>query len=346
MHVIRIASDLHPAPKGSKERIQKALFSLRGAHPCAKGPICNIVATPKSGPFTFADVTDFARQMEELNHRWHEKYLVVDGKAAVLGGMNMADEYLRGGSGALIDVLGEKRPAWRDTDVLVTGPAAARAHASFAREWKAISNEDVPVAKAPPATGSATLQILQHRPRDAGDHYVANVMIESLKALEKGQRAVIANAYFLPTGGLRAYKTALMEAARRGVDVRVVTNSADTSDLPDINHVAVFPYRELLAAGVRVFERSGSRTMHTKAAAFGGAIGMVGSWNADNRSESLNSEALAVVHDPAFASELEAVLLKDMAEDVAREVKLETVSSLPAKTEIDAYLRSIMSDLM
>ena len=54
-----------------------------------------------------------------------------------------------------------------------------------------------------------------------------------------GEKAYIANAYFLTTAGLESYMQALMDAAQRGVDVRVVTNSAGTTDLPQINQAAM-----------------------------------------------------------------------------------------------------------
>jgi phosphatidylserine/phosphatidylglycerophosphate/cardiolipin synthase-like enzyme len=72
--------------------------------------------------------------------------------------------------------------------------------------------------------------------------------------------------------------------------------------MPQMNQAAIPVYREMLASGVRIFERTGDRTMHQKVAMFGGNTVAVGSWNADNRSASLNSEALAVAYSDKMAS--------------------------------------------
>ena len=119
-----------------------------------------------------------------------------------------------------------------------------------------------------------------------------------------------------------------------------------TTDAPQINQAAVFPYRELLKAGVRIFERKGERTMHSKTAVFGSHISAIGSWNADNRSASLNSECVAVTYSPDFASQVEKMILDDMSEEQAYEVKLEAIESLPLEQEIENSTISILSDLM
>ncbi|MBL8742432.1 MAG: phosphatidylserine/phosphatidylglycerophosphate/cardiolipin synthase family protein, partial [Myxococcales bacterium] len=187
------------------------------------------------------------KRSQVLNHRWHEKYLIADGRAVVMGGMNIADEYMLGGTDTLVETLGEQRAAWRDMDVLIEGPAAADAFASFADNWAELDRLErvrrgagepeprIVTEPAPPFEGGVEVQVIQHRPLEDGDHSIGNFMIEQLKALGRGDRALIANAYFLPTGALTAYKLALMDAAERGVDVRVVTNAGATSDLPNIN---------------------------------------------------------------------------------------------------------------
>jgi phosphatidylserine/phosphatidylglycerophosphate/cardiolipin synthase-like enzyme len=74
--------------------------------------------------------------MAEMNHRWHEKYLVVDRSKAIVGGMNTADEYLKGGSGRIVRTLGAERVAWRDTDMFVEGPVAENVFSCFADNFR------------------------------------------------------------------------------------------------------------------------------------------------------------------------------------------------------------------
>jgi len=255
-----------------------------------------------------------------LNRRWHEKHLIVDGQRAILGGMNVADEYLFGGDPAHpepIVVMGVARPAWRDTDVLIEGPAAADAYQAFARNWLTLTGETLPPPNPPavPADGDAYVQIVQHRPGEDGDHHTAAVLIEALATLKAGQRALISNAYFLPTAALTHYRQALVRAARRGVDVRVLTNSRESTDEAAICDAAVYPCRELVAAGVKLFERTSTRTMHQKVAVLGGNTCLIGSWNSDNRSETFNSEVMAVICSEALARQMEAQFEADCRVD-------------------------------
>jgi phosphatidylserine/phosphatidylglycerophosphate/cardiolipin synthase-like enzyme len=297
------------------------------------------------------DTLFIAKLIAEMNHRWHEKYLIVDGEKAVLGGMNISDEYMLGGTGRMASNLGIARPAWRDTDVYVEGSGAKEAYDLFARNWKDVRAEDLPEAPVPQEFtasegGGTTVQVLQHRPRLDGDHNITNFMVENLKALKPGEAALIDNAYFLPTGALTVYKKALMDAAQRGVDVRIVTNGVSTTDGPQINQAAIFPYRELLQAGVRIFERTGDRCMHTKAAVFGKSTATVGSWNADNRSASLNSENTLVVYDEGFTSEVRVMILEDMAPEVAVELHYEDIAELPFDEETRNATVSLLSDFL
>lgn len=353
--LVRMSNDRHDTDPAQRARIKPVIERLLTGdeHSDAWAQLATITA---DNVLSASELFTLLKLSRGLNHRWHEKYLVADGRAVVMGGMNVADEYLLGGTEANITVLKLTRPAWRDMDVLIEGPAAADAFASFARNWQELARrtgtKEPAISCGPPAAavGDVEVQILQHRPLEDGDHAIGNFMIEQLKALNAGDRAWIANAYFLPTGALTAYKHALIDAARSGVDVRVVTNSASTSDLPNINKVAVFPYRELLEAGVRVFERDGEstqfRTMHTKAAVFGRQTVALGSWNADNRSESLNSEALAVIYDAALADTYAAAIRADMAPGQAVELKLPAAGASPVARELDAYLQSVLSNLM
>src|SRR4029079_1317648 len=117
--------------------------------------------------------------------------------------------YLMGGSGKKVDVMGKEKTAWRDTDMGIEGPAAAEAYKSFSKNWKTVTGQEMP----PPPSGDALkvdsskgggteLQILQHRPRQDGDHNIENFMVENIKALKPGEKCYIGNAYFLPVGAL------------------------------------------------------------------------------------------------------------------------------------------------
>jgi phosphatidylserine/phosphatidylglycerophosphate/cardiolipin synthase-like enzyme len=86
--------------------------------------------------------------------------------------------------------------------------------------------------------------------------------------------------------------------------------------------------------------------MHTKAAVFGNNTATVGSWNADNRSASLNSENTLVVYDESFAREVKAMILKDMAPEVARELRYDEIAALPFEEEVINSAVSLLSDFL
>ena len=196
------------------------------------------------------------------------------------------------------------------------------------------------------AQGDYRVQMVHSRPRIDADSNILDLMVECLGSLSPGEKAYIENAYFIPTGRAKDFEDALVNAAKRGVDVRVLVNSEKSIDGPQVYEASVFSQRRLLENGVRVFERNTERTMHSKVAVFGSKVGCVGSWNADNRSSSLNSESAAFVHSRRFAKRVESMICDDMKEGLAREVRLEDINYLPIKTEIRNATSAMLSDLL
>lgn len=346
MEMISVASGKTTVKAALRERVEAVLNSFSSTESSDN----DLLRLPSGRIVNLTQAALMTKLIAEMNHRWHEKYLIADGQKAILGGLNIADEYMFGGTGRHIETMGAAREAWRDTDVYLEGPAAKDSFDGFASNWKYLTGEALaaPTNTATITEGSeaTTVQYIQHHPRIDGDHNITNFMVETIKALEPGQKAYIANSYFIPTGALESYKLALMDAAKRGVDVRIVTNSGKTTDAPQVNQAAIFPYREMLRAGVRIFERNGERTMHTKSAVFGSNTSAIGSWNADNRSASLNSETLAVAYSPRFAAKVEEMIIKDMSQSEAHEIRLEDIASLPLAEEVENSAISILSDLM
>lgn len=85
--------------------------------------------------------------LTEINNRWHEKHLIVDGRVAVTGGMNIADEYALGGSGRQVVSRGQEgSEPWRDVDVRIEGAAVHDEQRAFLRNWVALGGE-VPADK-------------------------------------------------------------------------------------------------------------------------------------------------------------------------------------------------------
>ncbi len=288
------------------------------------------------------------------NKRYHEKYFVVDGERAVVGGMNVGDEYAR--------ISDDPPLIWRDQDIYLEGPVVADVASAFrdnAQYFKRIHDcrpallesdgywdawrhlhprlrEGVTgalgrdrafhrpeIAPYDPADlerrqvrtdphDDVRVRFVRSRPR-LGERWIDQEYREHIDSAETS--IVIANAYFIPTDAMR---DALEAAARRGVEVTIITNSKATNDIPMINDAGRVAYQPLIDAGVRVYEWHAERhhegTLHAKLAVFDSKVAIVGSYNLDPRSLALNSEDVVVVEDEDIATELhDRVLGTDLA---------------------------------
>ncbi len=236
--------------------------------------------------------------------RNHLKILVADGGLAFCGGLNVAEEY-----------AGKKygNALFRDTLLRLEGPCAldlARLVAAVVFEATSRSPK-LPDPIQPRADG-ALVQILESRVR------------RERRAIQKALRTTITRAvdrcwltspYFVPPP--RAMRT-LVRAARRGVDVRVLT--AGRSDVPMVTRASRHLYGRLLANGVRIYEMHES-TLHAKTAVIDGVYSMVGSFNLDRWSDRRNLEVKVSVLDRALARELERGFHKDL--ELSAEVTLD-----------------------
>jgi cardiolipin synthase len=225
------------------------------------------------------------------NNRNHRKIVVVDGRVAFIGGVNVGGERLR------------------DTHIRLEGPVAARLQEVFAEDWFHATNVDLtaPHYFPPPAhLGEQRVQILASGPDDGRSHAIETIYFAALSLTRK--RAWLTTPYFIPNATLAA---ALRTAALRGVDLRLLVPR--TSDLPFVYHAARSFFPELLEAGVAIYEYPDAATLHAKTATVDGCWATVGSANFDLRSFRLNFEANAVVYGPSLATELERVFERDLS---------------------------------
>lgn len=264
------------------------------------------------------------------NQRNHRKVLVVDGKVGYLGGINVSSVYesspgsasgsglgLGGGSGAKQtgqnDAKAEgdaKAAPWRDTHLRIEGPAVAQLEQVIQAGWASQSDEPIKgggTYVAPPV-GSTTVRILANQP-DRSDGYT--VYLTLMSAFESAQKSIhITMAYFVPDP---AFIDVLSAAALRGVDVVLVLPGFSDSSL--VFHAGRSHYADLLDAGVKLYERRDA-LLHAKTAVVDGVWSTVGSSNMDWRSFALNYEVNAVVLGPEFATEMEALFQRDVADSV------------------------------
>ena len=233
------------------------------------------------------------------NLRNHRKIAIFDGKRAVLGGMNLAEEYMG------------PRPfegRWRDLALAIEGPPVATLEGIFRSDWRfavgraATSPAEGPApagtgSSAPPAAaaptvfaaapGGALAQVVPSGP-DRPDDSLYDVLLQAVFGAR--ERVWIATPYFVPDDSL--YK-ALELAARRGVEVRVVVPGRSNHRLADF--VAASLLRDLGRVGVDV-RRFGPGMLHAKAVLVDEDLAVVGSANFDLRSLYLDYEVALLLY--------------------------------------------------
>ena len=220
------------------------------------------------------EVRGYGKILQEpwtANHRWHEKLLIVDSTQAITGGMNLANEYAYGGSRRLVrSRSAHPELPWRDVDVLVSGPVLRAFEVDFEGNWGQLGPGYVESAfadlmtRVPSArpTGS-DVRFVQNDP-GAGENRIEDTLWYAITSAQK--TITIETAYFVPTPAMRE---ALLDARARGVQVRILTNSPKSNDLPLSQPIARSFYKELLSAGVEIHEKRGG-TLHSKSFSFDG----------------------------------------------------------------------------
>lgn len=237
--------------------------------------------------------------------RDHRKLLIVDGRIAFLGGLNLTREYAP---------LAEGGQAWRDTQIEMAGPVVADLQGMFEELWSRERRRREPVAAtepSPPRGNVRSLVLTSHRLRnrwEIGRHYRHAI-------LRARERIWIANPYFLPS---TRFRRALRRAVQRGVDVRILMPGL--SDVGPALSASQRMYARFLRWGVRIFEWPGAM-MHAKTAVIDGTWATVGSYNLDHLSLFYNYELTAILVDREFASRMESMFETDLAK--SREVTRE-----------------------
>jgi len=243
-----------------------------------------------------------ARRVDYLTHRDHRKILVVDGKTAFTGGVNISGVYSSSSLGS------KSVQPWRDTDVQVEGPAVAELQKLFLNTWKYQKGPDLPPGNYFPdlkPEGKDLIQVIGSFPGE--EHRRTYVMYVS--AITFAKRTVhLTTAYFVPDEEMMK---ALTDAAGRGLDVRLIVPGVSDSDL--VLYAGRSHYEDLLEAGVRLYERRGGM-LHAKTAVIDGVWSTVGSTNLDLWSFARNNEVNAIILGIDFAAQMETLFVSDISD--------------------------------
>lgn len=244
-----------------------------------------------------------------FNLRDHRKLLIVDGRIGFTGGVNISSVYSSGSSAK--PGTQKKRSQdpydahWRDTHVRVEGPVVARLQQLFLDQWRVQTGKAAQPALYYPPLPAAGTERIAVAARGAGERR-GRFYQALLAAIEEARsRIYITVGYFVPT---RRLMRALVAAARRGVDVRLVLPGF--SDVPAAVHAGRSQYGRLLAAGARIYEHCDA-LLHAKTIVIDGAWASIGSHNMDWRSFTHNAECNIIVLNTAFARHLEQLFQTD-----------------------------------
>jgi cardiolipin synthase len=241
-----------------------------------------------------------------LAHADHRKMLVVDGKIAITGGINISSVYSSKPSGRHQD-KGTSLP-WRDTDVQIEGPAVAEFQKLFLDTWSKQKGPERSERNYYPKLkeeGNALVRVVGSTP--GSDNRLTFIVY--VAAITFAEHSIhLTNAYFIPDDQILK---AFTDAARRGVDVKIILPGSTDSTLA--LYAARYSYSELLKSGVKLYERRNA-LLHAKTAVIDGVWSTVGSTNLDYWSLLSNYEVNAVVLSREFAAEMEKNFAKDLAE--------------------------------
>lgn len=246
-------------------------------------------------------------------HRDHRKIVVIDGKIAYTGGMNVADYYING-----TEVVGE----WRDMHCRIEGDEVNNLQKIFLRMWNKVTGQNVYGAKyyrgyhgadyitgLKPDTcctaGKKMVGIINREPR------VTNKIIRKFytDAINEAKDSIkLVNPYLTLNNTL---KRALRNAVKRGVKVEIMVSAH--SDIPLTPDCVFYNVHNLMQHGVDVWiYKKGFH--HTKIIMVDGRFCTVGSANLNARSLNFDYEENAVIIDPCTTKELNDMFERDKAE--------------------------------
>lgn len=233
----------------------------------------------------------------QLNFRNHRKIVVVDGREAWVGGLNVGDEYLG---------KDPKMTPWRDTHLRMEGPVVQGVQVAFAEDWHWATGQIPTLNWEPqPAASGASLPVLCLPSGPADEMETCTLyFIDLINRARK--RLWIASPYFVPD---EQFITALKLAAVRGVDVRILI--PDQTDNPLVQYTGWSYLEELEKSGIQLW-RHLPGFMHQKVVLMDDTA-TIGTANFDNRSFRLNFEITMAIESPEFTRQVEAMLTTDFS---------------------------------
>ena len=258
------------------------------------------------------------------NNRDHRKILVIDGKVAFSGGINIADEYIN-----RIDRFGH----WKDTAVMLRGDGVWNFTVMFLHMWDVVSNteDDYEKYKVDCPAYNAKGFVIPYGDSPLDTENVGELVYMDMINDAKDY-VYISTPYLIPDNEML---TTLDFAAKSGVDVRIIT-----PEIPDKRYVSCITrsyHKDLLAMGVRVYEYKGGFN-HAKQCLCDDKSAVVGTINFDYRSFYLHFECATFMHESDCIKDIRADF-DDLFENKCKEITADDINS---RSPIEKFMAVIL----
>lgn len=269
----------------------------------------------------------------KFNNRDHRKICVIDGWVGFTGGINLADEYIN---------AYEKHGHWKDTAVMLKGPGVWGLTLMFLPLWDHLRHEhsdrslfQPDTTEHPPVDGDGFVQPYTDSPMD--EEHVGETVY--LNLISKAERYVyITSPYLIISNEMI---TALTNAAKCGVDVRIIT--PHIADKWYVHAVSRAHYQVLVEAGVKIYEYTPG-FIHAKSFLVDDLYGTVGSVNMDYRSLYLHYECGVWMYRTPCLADIKADFLKTL--EVSGEVTLEQCKAVSWAVRIGRSILRVFGPMM
>jgi cardiolipin synthase len=232
-----------------------------------------------------------------IQYRNHRKIVLVDGKEAWIGGLNVGDEYMG---------RSKRFGRWRDTHVRLKGPAALAAELSFREDWQWATGEEL--SNLPTSTEPAGDQSVLIMPTGPADELESCAIAFDDVMGQSQKRLWIVSPYFVPDTSM---ETALFAASMRGVDVRILIPEKPDHWIVWLASIS-YAYR-MVRHGVAVY-RYPEGFLHEKVILMDDKLAGVGTVNFDNRSFRINFEITMWFTHERMIKDVEKMLRRDFNE--------------------------------
>ena len=288
----------------AKEGVQvKLIYDRLG---CLRTHIKDFEMLKEAGGQVLPFLPSLFRTWFHFNYRYHRKIVVIDGKIAYTGGINVGDDYL--------SKYAHIRP-WRDSAIRLVGDSVAIMQLRFLCDWYFLYKQDITNQQpffiedifdksitSSTVENNMGIQILSSGP-DSETSYIKESYIKMIMSAKK--YIYIETPYFVPD---ETFLTVLRMACLSGIDVRIML--PQKPDKPYVYGITLSYAEELLKVGAKIYLREGF--LHAKSIVIDDFVTNIGSCNIDIRSFVLDYELNALIYQKEFALKNKEAFLEDI----------------------------------